>query len=417
MLTRQPPAPAATLLRRLAWLRNLAIAGQLLAIGVVTLGLDMPLPLSPMLGIVGLLIVLNGLTWWRLKQPWPASQPEVFTQLAADTVALAGQLFFSGGYANPFVSLLLLPVILAATALSAGYAWLTALFSGTVYSLLIFWHVPLPAVAELDAFNLHLLGMWLNFLISAGLVAWFVVQVAGSLRRREQELAAARERTVRDAGVFALGMQAAGAAHELSTPLATMTVLAQELQAGHAQDRDLAEDLGLLAAQAERCKALLTRLTVSAGAGREAAPVPLDEWLGETIEHWQLMRPTIVLARRIGGSLPAPLIRPDPVLAQALVSFYNNAADASPEDVAIEAEWDARQLRVRVLDRGPGISPELAEVAGRKRYSSKGEGRGIGLLLTHAGVEHLGGEASLALREGGGSIASVTVPLAALEAR
>lgn len=417
MLTRDPPAPAATLLRRLAWLRNLAVVGQLLAMAVAVIGLDMALPLAPMLAITGLLLLLNALTWWRLKQPWPASQPEVFTQLAADTMALAGQLFFSGGYANPFVSLLLLPVILAATALSAGYAWLAALFTGAVYSLLIFWHVPLPAAGELDAFNLHLFGMWFNFLISAGLVAWFVVQLAGSLRRREQELAAERERALRDAGVFALGMQAAGAAHELSTPLATMTVLARELKEEHRQDGELVEGLDLLIQQAERCKTLLTRLTVSAGVGRELAPVPLDVWLNETIEHWQLMRPSIVVVRRIEGSRPAPSIRPDPVLAQALVSLYNNAADVSPDEVEIEAEWDATQLQVRVLDRGPGLKPELAEAAGRLAWSSKGAGRGIGLLLTHAGIEHLGGEATLLPREGGGSLARVAVPLTALGAR
>ncbi|MEW5893761.1 MAG: ATP-binding protein [Pseudomonadota bacterium] len=408
-------APTLNLLRRLAGLRNLAIAGQALAIGVAVFGLDMALPLAPMLGIVGLLLLLNGLTGWRLRQPWPASEPEVFTQLAADSVALAGQLFFSGGYANPFVSLLLLPVILAATALSAGYAWLAAVFCGALYSLLIVWHLPLPAAGDLDAFNLHLLGMWFNFVISAGLVAWFVVQLAASLRQRERELAAERERALRDAGVFALGMQAAGAAHELSTPLATMTVLARELRDAHGQERELAEGLDLLVRQAERCKALLTRLTVSAGVGRTLEPVPLDAWLKETIEHWQLMRPHVGVACRIEGTRPAPPIRPDPVLAQALVSLYNNAADASPDEVTIEAEWDAERLRVRVLDRGPGLGPELAGAAGRRALSSKGAGRGVGLLLTHAGIEHLGGAARLMPRAGGGSEARVDVPLRALE--
>ncbi len=408
-------SPAANLLRRLAWLRVLAIAGQALAIAIATLGLGMSLPLTPMLGILGLLAVLAALSLWRLRQPWPPSEPEVFAQLAADTVALSGQLFFSGGYSNPFVSLLLLPVILAATALSPRFAWFTALLCAAAYSLLMFWHVPLSAISGTDAFNLHLIGMWLNFLISASLVAGFVVRLAASLRQRERELAAARERALRDAGVFALGMQAAGAAHELSTPLATIALVSRELQDEYGNDPELAEPLQVLRQQADRCKTLLTRLTVSAGAGREAGPMPLDTWLAETIEHWQLMRPNVVVQVQLHGGRPALPIRPDPILAQALVSLYNNAAEASPENVGIECEWDTEQLRVRVLDRGPGISSELAETAGRQAVSSKGEGRGVGLLLTHAGVEHLGGEALLAARAGGGSIASISVPLVALK--
>lgn len=414
MNTAASMSPAGNLLKRLVWLRVLAIAGQAVAIAIASLGLGMSLPLAPMLGILGLLCALAALSAWRVRQPWPPSEPEVFAQLAADTVALSGQLFFSGGYSNPFVSLLLLPVILAATALSPRFAWFAALLCAAAYSLLMFWHVPLSAISGADAFNLHLVGMWLNFLISAALIAWFVVRLAASLRQRERELADARERTARDAGVFALGMQAAGAAHELSTPLATIALLSGELQDEYAGDPELAEPLRTLRQQAERCKTLLTRLTVGAGVGRQAEPMPLDAWLNETIEHWQLMRPDIAAKVRLHGARPAPSIRPDPVLAQALVSLYNNAADASPDQVEIECDWDAGQLRVRVLDRGSGISADLARAAGRQAVSSKGEGRGVGLLLSHAGVEHLGGTATLSAREGGGSLASVSLPLAAL---
>lgn len=409
-------SPAANLFRRLVWLRGLAIVGQASAIAVATLVFGMSLPLEPMLGILGLLAVLALLSAWRLRQPWPMSEPEVFAQLAADTAALSGQLFFSGGYSNPFVSLLLLPVILAATALSPRFAWLAALLCAGAYSLLMFWHVPLSAISGADAFNLHLIGMWLNFLLSATLVAWFVVRLAASLRERERELSAARERAARDAGLFALGMQAAGAAHELSTPLATIALTSRELQHEYAGDPELAEPLQTLQKQAERCKTLLTRLTVQAGAGRDAEPMPLDAWLGETIEHWQLMCPTVNALVRIDGTRPAPRVRPDPVLAQALVGLYNNAAEASPASVAIECTWGAENLNVRVLDRGPGLGAEQAALAGRQAISSKGKGRGVGLMLTHAGVEHLGGTAMLSARDGGGSVASVSVPLSALDA-
>ncbi len=408
--------PAAGLLRRLFWLRWLGVAGQVLAILLVHAGLGMPLPLAPMLAIAGLLALMNLAVALRLGQPWPASEAEAFAHLGVDAAALAAQLYFSGGYTNPFVSLLLLPVILAATALPAAAAWLMALLTASAYTLLVFFHLPLPAPAGLDAFDLHLWGMWFNFAVSAALVVGFVTRLAASLRARERQLAEAREKALRDEGLFALGMLAAGAAHELSTPLGTVALVTRELEADYGDDPELAESLALLGAQTERCKALLTRMTAAAGVSRGGETLPLDEWLEKTVEDWRLMRPEVAAASRWEGARPAPAVRPDPVLAQALVSLYNNAADASPGAVAIEGAWDAQHLTVRVLDSGPGLPAELARAPGAGFFSTKGEGRGLGLALVQAAVERLGGRLALAAREGGGSAASLSVPLAGLRA-
>lgn len=400
---------AGQLLRRLFWLRNLAVLGQGLAIAAVHFGLDMALPLAPMLVLVGLLALANLAAAWRLRQPWPASGAEALSQLLFDIVILSAQLYLSGGYSNPFVSLLLLPVILAAAALPAALAWATAAVAVAAYAVLGFVFLPLPAPPGLDAFNLHLIGMGFNFALSAALVVWFVARLGASLRQRERELAAAREKAVRDEGVFALGMLAAGAAHELSTPLATLALTADELAADYGDDPELGPSLAVLKDQTGRCKALLTRLTTSAGVGRDAPTLALDEWLAETVEHWRLMRPRVNVACTWQGERPALAIRPEPSLAQALVSLYNNAADTST-DVEIAGHWTADTLTVQVLDRGPGPAPETAEAFA----SSKGPGRGFGLALARAAVERLGGDIALAARPGGGSVATVRLPLARL---
>jgi two-component system sensor histidine kinase RegB len=162
----------------------------------------------------------------RIKSPLPP-EAKLFLELLADVAALTALLYLSGGSTNPFVSLYLLPLIIAATALTARYAWAMAGLTIACYSALMFFYLPLGHGHEMhsSAFNLHVLGMWANFLVSAVLIASFVATMSASIRGRDRELAIARARALRDEQVVALGTFAAGAAHELGTPLSTIAVL------------------------------------------------------------------------------------------------------------------------------------------------------------------------------------------------
>jgi two-component system sensor histidine kinase RegB len=418
-LTPDVPSSSAVNLRRLITLRNIALAGQLLAVWVAVTTLHMALPLRPLVAIIAAMAVVNLLIWWRMRRPRTVREVELFAQLALDVAALTALLYFSGGSTNPFIILYLLPLALTAAALPAGYAWVMALVTVACYTWLMFFYVPLPhghAGHESD-FGLHVLGMWLGFVLSAALIAWFAVRMAETRRSRDRLLARMREDELRNERILALGTLAAGAAHELGTPLATMAVLAKELE-GEAVTPAAREQLQVLRGQIDRCKAILSTLTASAGESRAegGGPQPLEEYLASLIEQWRAIRLGVSVQRRFEGPRPSPQIVADQTLSQAIVSILNNAADASPQQVEVAAHWSEQALELEVCDRGEGLRPDVARHTGRPFFTTKapGQGMGLGLFLAHATLDRFGGSVRLYNREGGGVCTRLTLPLSSL---
>jgi two-component system, sensor histidine kinase RegB len=378
----------------------------ILAAGLVH-GLAQGLPVIALAVLLGLHGALNVLARWRLRQGRGGEPLEVMFYLLADAEAIAALVYFTGGYANPFISLLLVPLILCAVTLPARYAWLMTVWVGLLYSLLARYYQPLAlSVTDQAAIDLHLAGMWLNFLLTAALVAAFVTRLAAALKRREADLARAREQALRDEQLFALGMQAAAAAHDLATPLSSLRVSLKELEREYSGDDELAPALAVMVAQSARMKDVLDRLAAAAGGARASGMLdrPLDAWLAEIFDHWGLMRPGVQAGLRFSGARPGPVVREDPVLVSVLSTLLNNAADASPDDVELEAGWADGQLTLRVLDRGPGLT----------RSVDKADGWGVGLLLARAALERFSGTLDLSPRPDGGLVAKVVLPLTAL---
>lgn len=415
------PAPSSSNLRRILMLRSFTIGALLLA-GVLAIRLlELPLPLPPLLSVISLLALVNLFSWWRLRQPWPVADGEFFAQLLVDVLAITVLLYYAGGSTNPLVSFYLLPMVIAASTLPAAYTWAMAGLTASCYTLLMFnYHPLMPKSGDYStAIYLHLTGMWLTFVLSAFLIAFFVVRMSNAIRERDRMLAEAREETLRNERIVALGTLASGAAHELGTPLSTMAVVTRELQHDHATDPELAEDLKLLREQVDHCKRILSGLLASAGQARlddmgGEAGVALDAYFDELLEKWRLMRPGVDVVTDWRGLRPAPTIVPEPTLSQALLNLINNAADASPECVEIEAGWDESEIRLDIRDRGPGLSPEAALRVGQPFFTTKGHGFGIGLFLANATIERLGGKVALLNREGGGAVTEVRLPLTKL---
>jgi two-component system, sensor histidine kinase RegB len=410
-------SPSALNLRRLIVLRTIALAAQALAVWVAVQKFGMPLQVQPLVFILATFFIFNLLTWVRLQRSWPVSDMELFAHLVLDVVALTALLYFAGGSTNPFAPLYLLPLTLAAAALPWAYTWAMAALTVTCYSALLFFYFPLPSdhAPHSSDFQLHVVGMWLGFILSAGLIAYFAVRIRETLQDRERLRARMREQELRHERLLALGTFAAGAAHELGTPLSTIAVITNELARDTSPPRD---KLQTLREQITRCKEILASLSAAAGQTRAegGGAQALDAYLDGLTERWRRLRPAAGVHSHFEGRLPAPQIVSEHTLSQALVNVFNNAADASSPHVEIEGRWTDDELMLEVRDRGPGVAPAVLEHAGEPFFSTKspGEGMGLGLFLARGTIERLGGSLELSNREGGGAICRVRLPLTML---
>jgi len=294
-------------LRRLIAARWVALA-LMTVLTLATPGLlDIPLPMAPLLAILAVTAAFNGAVHWRLRHADAATPAELFSQLLIDIAALSALVFFSGGATNPLVSLLLPPVAVAALTLPARCVAAVGVVAVAAYSLLMVYYMPLPLADASRATRLHLIGMWLTFAVSAAMIAWFVVRMTRLIRERDAELAAAREQALRDERVMAIGTLAAGAAHELGTPLATMALIAGELARDEQLPDAAREDIALLRQQIAACKTIITGLSRRAGAERleNADLQPVDRWLDAVRQRWHALRPQAESHFAVSGTPPA----------------------------------------------------------------------------------------------------------------
>ncbi|NOY73750.1 MAG: HAMP domain-containing histidine kinase [Gammaproteobacteria bacterium] len=406
-------------LRRLFILRSIAIVCALTAITLATQIFAMALPLFSLTVIISIHGVINVFTLLRMKQPRPVSSVEFFIQLVLDALTLTALLYFTGGSTNPFVSLFLLPLVIVAAILPQRFAWAMAALTVACYTLLMFFYHPLPHThIKNDAdFDVHVLGMWFGFLLSTGLIVFFVVRMANSLRERDRILTKTREQTLRDQHLVALGTLATGAAHELGTPLATIAVLTGELKHDHADNANVIEKVEMLRGQLDRCKSILSDITASAGQARpeSGSRFAIDDYLKTVVQLLRSSRPNAKISCQLNGSQPPPQILADKTLTQALLNILNNAADASIDNIEVEAIWNSERLTLAIRDRGEGFSSAVQTNAGMPFFTTKPHGQGLGLYLARAILHRFGGELNLHNREGCGAQALIKLPLSTIE--
>jgi len=378
--------------------------------------LELALNYSLLVSVLGLLTLVNILTWLRLQAHWPVTELEIFAQLLIDVAGVSLLMYFSGGASNPFIFYYLVPVCISAATLPLAYTWLITGLSLTLYTLQLSYYVPLPLLAP-DAHkhggnsNLHVIGMWCNFAISAILITYFVAKMARDLRHQESLLNAAKEDALRDEQVMAVATLAAGTAHELGTPLATMMVLIEEMQQDYAQDSKLQQDLDLLATQSLACRKTLQQLVLKAEGDHGAKNiVNLHDFLDQLIERWLVIRPDAVATFELHPNLQITSSL-DQSIEHSILNLLNNAADANPIGVEIQAQIKKDSLYLCILDNGPGISEDIAKEIGKPFVSTKREGLGLGLFLSNATMSRAGGTVNLYNRPSGGTLTEVILPL------
>jgi two-component system sensor histidine kinase RegB len=232
-------------------------------------------------------------------------------------------------------------------------------------------------------------------------VLYFSTRLVAALRQRERELAVLRERFARNEGIVALATHAAAVAHELNTPLATMTLLSEEI-AEQCDDEAIREDATTLRELVDICRDRVRELAASAEMGRNTGAD-----LERVIHRWHLVRPTIELQRE--GELP-PRLRVDPSIGHLLQALLNNAADACPEGLQVTLDWNAEDLTISIRDHGAGVPLAIAEQIGKPFFTTKGKGFGLGLFLSKASVTRAGGSVKLYSHEEGGTLTELRLP-------
>ncbi|MFC3673989.1 ATP-binding protein [Ferrovibrio xuzhouensis] len=419
------PDPDVTNRRNMALLiqlRSIAIVGQVVTIVVVEAWLGVALPLAQMALVLLALITLNIATgvWLRLRRA--VTGRALLLVLVFDVAALSVQLWLSGGAVNPFISLFLLQVTLGAVLLDALSTWIIVVLACLSVVGLTFWHRPLalPDPSIGDMFSLHLTGMLACFLLDAVLLVVFVTRVSRNLRERDAHVAAMRQHAAEENHIVRMGLLASGAAHELGTPLSSLSVILGDWRRMPAVvgDTEMAQELEEMQAAVRRCKAIVTGILLSAGQtrGEASEATTLNAFIEGIVLEWRGLRATAGFALENGihdAELP---VASDAVIRQAIFNVLDNAFEASPQNVRLTVDQDRDMLVLRVYDAGPGFDPAMLSQIGKPYQSSKGRaGGGLGLFLVVNVVRKLGGSVAARNLPQGGAVVMLTLPLAALK--
>lgn len=397
----------------LAWLVRIrwafAAADLLLAVAADRLGL--PVSVVP-IAATAIVTVITNVLLTSLARRRPAARGVLASVLVLDSILLTIALWASGDAMNPFSVLYLVHVALAALLLDGRATWLVAGTTCLGFGTLFFGsqHMHHAGMAE------HLRGMLVAYAVAAAFVGYFVYRVARALERREREMLALRDWAARTEKLASLSALAAGAAHELGTPLATIAVVAKELE--HAAARasvdpaGLAADARLVREEAERCRAIIAKMASSAGEAQGGPPrrAPVTEVIAR-------VRASIGEPRSTELHVAAPpegafVFAPDDVLVQVLVNLVSNAFDASTKrGVRLASDVTGDRVAFRVEDDGGGIPEAVLNRIGEPFFSTKeGRGMGLGVFLARSFAERVGGSLAVESTQGVGSAFVLEVP-------
>jgi two-component system sensor histidine kinase RegB len=420
-------SPSAITLRWVSRLRWGAAVGQALTVLATATLLHLPVPTGWLALVIGATMLTNvALVAW-LRRPREVSPRLLAAVLAFDTLSLYALLYLTGGPSNPFSVLFLVQIALAALVLGLGYALGITVLSTAAYAALFASNVPLAGMEHMhhagtSAFSVHLQGMFVAFLLAAVLIAYFVTRVALELRTRERALASAERRAQTNEKLASLSTLAAGAAHELGTPLATIAVVATELERAAARLPDgpaaqsLRDDARLVRTEVERCSAIVRQMSRDAGGTPGEAPEPLG---GHEVTARLLRGVEPEQAGRLDvEAVDVQLHLPPRALVQVLGSLVKNAFDASDSTGRVRVSLESRvqdgapRARFVVGDRGLGMSDvDLARI-GEPFFTTKppGAGLGLGVFLARAFADRLGGHLTFSSQPGEGTTVVLDLP-------
>lgn len=442
------PDPTTESSRRLAinaeWfgkLRWVAAVGQLATIAFVAGPLEVKAPVGPLLLLVAVTLVSNALyLWWSRSRTTPPRRAEWHAVLGAlmllDLAVLTAMLGLTGGPTNPFVIFYLVNLALSGVVLPAAWAWTLSGLAIAAFTLLLLTHAPIEVLQDparlrslrslgvQDGFAIPLasVGAWVAFAACSTVIVNFTTRLTTELRTSDRLRRRAEYERARAEKLEALGTLAAGAAHELATPLSTIAVAVGEAQRELAQSSiagPVVDDLALVRREIDRCRSILDRMATETGQPVAGLPerIAVEDLIAEVLRELPTNDRCDVAP--LEGVASVEVVAPKTALAQAIRAVVQNAVDATDEvdpagRVRLAADRLANTLRLTIADRGPGMAADVLARASEPFYTTKapGSGMGLGLFLARSVVERLGGSLRLESPEEGGAVATIVLPLA-----
>lgn len=389
---------------RLATLTNirwLAVLGQSTVLALVSGYLEYPLPIMQCITLVAMSAALNLFNTWRFPAIKRIGSPQALITLLFDTMQLAALLYLTGGMTNPFAILLIVPAIISAATLPPRFTAVLSVSVAVAATLLAFWHLPLPWIpgSQISFPFVYILGIW-GAVVSCLLFATFYVyRVAGEARRLSDALASTELVIQREQHLSDLDGMAAAAAHELGTPLATISLVAKEMDRAVQADNPLKEDIGLMRGQADRCREILSRLSTLGSDNEDPiSRIPLLVMIEEIIAPHREFGVEIVTQIQ-GRTTNEPIELRNSGLMYGLGNIVENAVDFAKTNVSVEVSWNETEITVRIKDDGPGFEteqlvhlgePEVGSVRGATRTRKGSSGLGLGIFIAKTLMERNG---------------------------
>jgi two-component system sensor histidine kinase RegB len=412
--------------------RLMLLRGFVTAIGLIGLALlqpfssiDVPLNAIAVLSCAVAASLVFG--YWRLRRGASITPLELLGHLLVDVSLLVGLLWLTGGISNPLISYLLVLLAVSATLLPRLMVIGFAMASTALYTFFLLLDLSSDQQMAMSGdmqemtFQLHLVGMWVIFVVSAALITVFITRMAEGIRRRELTLAKAREEALRSEQLIAIGTLAAGTAHALGTPLSTMSVLLSDLDELATENLgvpEVKEDISVLRQQVTRCRNSLTQLTryYHKDEGRSEQTIPISAFIEDVRDYLINIHPRSNIQITL-YNIDNKHLNSDLSIKHALINIIENGIKEAKDKVTLELRVSRAGLTITIADDGPGIPAEVMENLGEPFISVRNQGMGLGIYLANASISRLGGSIEMRNRVEGGAVTRITLPLAKLTDR
>jgi two-component system sensor histidine kinase RegB len=381
-------------------------------------------PIVFILWLIGAVMISVLLGYWRLKASRVVSNLELFCHLQVDVVFLIILLLNTGGASNPLISYLLVLLAVTATLLPRVYVNTFAVGGILIYTsfllidLQVEQEIVVGTINQETTFQLHLVGMWVIFLVSAVLISVLITRMVSAIQDREINLAKSRENEMRSEQIVAIGTLSAGTAHALGTPLSTMAVLLTDLDKLDANELGGAEvkgDISVLKQQVSRCKHSLTQLAryYNKDNPDQEETLTLADFVNDIQDYIVNVHPAAPVTFTLQGSEDSQVVS-NLSVKHAVINIIENGIKAANSQVEVTFKIiseDPSHFEISINDDGPGIPSEVMEQLGEPFISMRRESMGLGIFLANATIQRLGGTIEMFNLKLGGALTLIKLPL------